>query len=56
MRPAAPLFKDALHLLCLQLPEWDPASTAVLFPEGPDTPAVGDPACPPFQQLVVLGE
>ncbi|PSC70879.1 DTW domain containing [Micractinium conductrix] len=40
--------------LALQLPEWDPASTAVLFPEGPDTPAVGDPACPPFQQLVVL--
>ncbi|PRW45219.1 DTW domain-containing 1 [Chlorella sorokiniana] len=40
--------------LDLQLPDWDAATTAVLFPEGPNTPAVGSSSCPPFQTLVVL--
>lgn len=40
--------------LLLQLPGWDAATTAVLFPEGPDTPAVGSASCPAFQTLVVL--
>jgi hypothetical protein len=38
----------------LPLPRYDPASTVVLFPEGPQTPVVGH--CPPFSLVVVLGE
>ncbi len=40
--------------LDLPLPDFDPAATVVLFPEGPETPVVGQ--CLPFQRVVVLGE
>ena len=39
--------------LDLQLPDFDAATTVVLFPEGPQTDVVGQ--CPPFERVVVLG-
>lgn len=40
--------------LDLPLPDYDPSTTVVLFPEGTQTPVVGQ--CLPFDRVVVLGE
>lgn len=41
-------------LLNLQLPDFDPATTVVLFPGGPHTEVVGQPGCAPFRRVVLL--
>ena len=51
MPAGAPLL---LLLQLLQLPDWDAATTAVLFPKGPNTPSLGSSSCPVLRTLVVL--
>eukprot|EP00873_Tetraselmis_striata_P004352 jgi/Tetstr1/424616/TSEL_015138.t1 len=42
------------HVHDLNLPEYPPSTTAILFPARQDTPVVGAADCPQFERIIVL--